>query len=203
MHPSHPGFRSDHSCETAFAKLIDIWSTNMEIDQLKSVIFVDLRKAFEVVHTNILLPKLALYHCDESSIFWFTSYLQGRTHCFQFKSATSPTIPFTHGVLKGSILGPLLFITFMNDLPLNITSNTDMYADDSSVHTNAKTVVKLNEKLNQDMVNTKRWCMDNNMAVNQDKSQVILITTYQKATTYEIKELNVTYDGNTLQNVEV
>ncbi len=106
---------------------------------MENGIFVDLRKAFDLVNTNILLNKLALYQCDESSISWFTSYLQGRTQCVPFKSATSPTIPVTNGVLQGSILSPILFITFMNDLPLNIMSNTDMYADDPYIHTNAKT----------------------------------------------------------------
>ncbi len=99
-----------------------------------------------------------------------------------------------HWVPQGSILDPFLF---MNDLPVNITSNTDIYADDSSVHTNAMTVVELN----CDMVNMK-WCVDNNMAVNQDKSKAMLITTYQKATRLETKELNVTYDGIELQNVD-
>ncbi len=54
----------------------------------------------------------------------------------------------------------------MNDLPLNIMSNTDMYADDSSVHTNENTVVELDEKLNRDLVNIKCWGIDNDMAVN-------------------------------------
>ncbi len=130
----------------------------MENGQLNGVIFEDLRKAFHLVDTNILLHKLALYHCEKLLISWFTSYLQGRTQYVQFKSATSSTIPVTHGVPQGSILGPLLFITFMNELLLNIMSNTDMYADDSSVHTNAKTVVELNEKLNRDMANIKHWC---------------------------------------------
>ncbi len=52
------------------------------------------------------------------------------------------------------------------------------------------------------MVNVKRWCMVNNMAVNQNKSKAMLITTYQKATRLELKELNVTYDGSKLQNVK-
>ncbi len=126
LHPAQSGFRSHYSCETALAKLIDIWTTNMENGQLNGVIFVNLRKAFDLVYTNILLHKLTLYHCDKSSISWFTSYLQGRTQCVQFKSATSSTIPITHGMPQGSIMDPLLFITFMNALPLNIKSNTDM-----------------------------------------------------------------------------
>ncbi len=173
-------------------KAIKGWQkTNMENGQLNGVIFVDLRKAFDLVDTNILSHKLALYHCDKSSISWFTSYLQGRTQCLQLKSTTSSTIPATHGVPQGSIMCPLLFITFMSDLPLNIMSNTDMYADDLSVHTNAKTVVEFNEKLNCDMVNIKHWCMNNNMAVNWDKSKAMIIT-HQKTTSLETKLLNVT-----------
>ncbi len=89
-----------------------------------------------------------------------------------------------------------------NDLLLNIMFNTDMNTNDSSVHTNAKTVVELNEKLNHDMVNIKHWRLYNNIAVNQDKSKAMLITNYQNANRLETKELNVTYDGNKLQNVD-
>ncbi len=72
-----------------------------------------------------------------------------------------------------------------------------MYADDDwSVHTNAKTVVEVNEKLNREMANIKHWCMNINMAVNQDKSKAMLITTYQTATRLETKEHNGTYDGS-------
>ncbi len=161
LHPAQSGFRPHYSCETALAKLIDIWKTNMENGQLNGVIFVDLRKAFDLVDTNILSHKLALYHCDKPSISWFTCYLQ----CLQFKSTTSSTIPVTP-VAHPTGLHPrpptVLFITFMNDLPLNIVSNTDIYTDDSSVHTYGN--VELNENLNCDMVNIKHCCMDNNMA---------------------------------------
>ncbi len=74
-----------------------------------------------------------------------------------------------------------------------------MYADDLSVHTNVKTVVELNEKLNRDLVNIKHWCMDNNMSVKQDRSKAMIITTCPKG----IRLLNnVTYDGSKLQNVD-
>ncbi len=77
-----------------------------------------------------------------------------------------------------------------------------MYAADSYVHTHTKTVVELNTKLNCDMVKIKRWCMDNNMTVNEDKSKAMIITTYQKPTWLETKERNITYDGSKLQNVD-
>ncbi len=127
------------SSSVIFLKYRNVGHKTKDNWSISSVSLLDLRKAFDIVDTNILLHKLALYHCDKSSISWCTSYLQGRTQCVQFKCATSSTIPVTHGVPQGSNLGPLLFITFMNDLPLNIISNTDMYADDPYIHTNAKT----------------------------------------------------------------
>ncbi len=64
----------------------------------------------------------------------------------------------THGVPQGSILGPLLFITFMNDLPLYIDSPLDMYADDSTIHITGKTIEELKCKLNIDLKKVQIWC---------------------------------------------
>ncbi len=70
-------------------------------------------------------------------------------------------MPITHGVPQGSILGPLHFILFMNDLQLHVDSSTDMYADDSTLCETVETVEELNIKLNEDMVSVKKWCHDN------------------------------------------
>ncbi len=202
LHPAQSGFRPKHSCETALAKLVNDWTENMEKGLLNGVIFVDLRKAFDLVDTNILLQKLELYKCDNTSLSWFRSYLQGRSQCVQFKSAMSKTAEVTHGVPQGSILGPLLFITFMNDLPFHIVSHIDMYADDSTVHVSAKTVCELNQKLNVDLENIKIWCRENNMLVNKEKTKAMLVTTYQRATHLDTQTLDVNYDGVALCNVD-
>ncbi len=202
LHKAQSGFRKKHSCETALSNILDTWTQNIEQGYLNGVVFVDLRKAFDLVDTQILLQKLKIYQCNNNSLEWFKSYLQNRKQCVSFKGSVSNTKPTTHGVPQGSILGPLLFIIFMNDLPLNITSHTDMYADDSSFHTAGKTVEELNMKLNSDMENCKTWCSENNMVVNDTKTKTMLVTTYQKLVHLPTKELDVYYDNTKLENVE-
>ncbi len=128
------GFRAFHSCETALTRLVDKWTSNVEEGLLNGIVLLDLRKAFDLVNTNILLQKLEIYNLDDNSLCWFKSYLQVWYQCVQFKGKMSETRPVTHGVPQGIILGPLLFIIFMNDLPLYVNSDFDMYADDSTLH---------------------------------------------------------------------
>ncbi len=135
-----------------------IWKMGL----LNGVVLLDLRKVFDLVDTDVLLHKLSLYQCDDLTINWFKSYLQGREHCVIFKGNLSKTNTVTHGVPQGSILGPLLFITFMNDLPLYIDSPLDMYADDSTIHFTGKTIEELESKLNIDFKHVQIWCQKQN-----------------------------------------
>ncbi|CAB3994751.1 Hypothetical predicted protein [Paramuricea clavata] len=88
---------------------------------------------------------------------------------------------------------------FINDLPLYANSNTDMYADDSTIHTSARTVEELNNKLTEDMTNVQAWCTDNNMVINDGKTKAMMITTSQRAATLN-SNLRVEFTGVQLKN---
>lgn len=197
------GFREGHSCETALARLVDMWTTNMSKGLLTGVVFLDLRKAFDLVDHEVLLEKLKLYQFDDVALSWFRSYITGRTQKVFFKGKESQTLPVKSGVPQGSILGPLLFLIHMNDLQLHTgSSHLDMFADDSTVHASGNTVSSLRDSLNNSMVGIKSWCNNNKMAINNGKTKSMLVTTRQKCKRLPSQNLNINLDEENLDQVE-
>ena len=184
------GFRALHSCETALIRLVDIWTSNIEKGLLNGIVLLDLRKAFDLVDTEVLLHKLEMYQCDKNTLNWFRSYLQGRTQCVPLKAKYLKKNKVTHGAPQGSILGPLLFTIFMNDILLHVRSPLDMYADDFTLHSSAATIEDLTQKLNYGMFQIQKWCQNNKMVVNIDKTKVMLITTHQKESKLQKTQLD-------------
>ena len=140
LHDAQSGFRSNDSCQTALINIIDKWIEEMNKGNVNVVILLDLKKkkAFDVVDHDIMAKKLAIYGFNKNALALFNSYMTNRTQV-QIGNALSDKCPVKYGVPQGSILCPLLFISYINDLPLSISScNTDMFADDSTIHITGK-----------------------------------------------------------------
>ena len=116
LHPSHHGFRSSHSTVTALVEMYDQWIEAFEHDKLSAVVMLDLSAAFDVVDHEILIQKLEIYGFEECYISWFRSYLSGRSQQVYVEGSLSDPLLLEAGVPQGSILGPLLYILFTNDL---------------------------------------------------------------------------------------
>ena len=97
-----------------------------------------------------------------------------------FKNSTSEQKTVKCGVPQGSILGPLLFLMFINDLPLHIKVKTDLYADDATVYEISKSKQEIERNLQLAIKDLARWCKQNGMIINTEKTKVMLVTTRQR-----------------------
>lgn len=115
------GFRPKHSCQTALTLMIEEWLQELQDGNTVGTLMIDFTKAFDLVDHNILLTKLELYKCNKNTVNWFRSYLKDRQQNVCISLTKSELQPIHKGVPQGSILGPLLFILYVNDIDLAIT----------------------------------------------------------------------------------
>ena len=164
---SQSGFRRKHSPETAVTYFADEILMNMDKGEVTGSVFIDLAKAFDTVDHEILISKLKYYGVCDESLPWFENYLSRRKQLVCIDSQSSEELENTSGVTQGSILGPLLFIVYINDLPRSLKHcSVNMYADDTAIYLGSQTVDTLNIYLNQDLERLAEWLEDNNLVLN-------------------------------------
>ena len=202
LHKTQSGFRPNHSCETALTYMIDSWLKAINDDEIVGVVMVDFKKAFDLVDHNLLIDKLKHYRLSDTTIKWFSSYLIGRKQKVSIGNKLSDEERVLNGVPQGSILGPLMFLLFINDLPLNTDNvKTDLYADDTILHEKGKSILNIKNKLQISLNNLQEWCKNNGMVLNTAKTKVMLITTRQKRVHITKEDMTLTYNHVILNDI--
>ena len=158
------GFSSLHSIVTAFLKATDNWAFNIDRGNVNAVVFLDLKNAFDTVDHDILLPKMNLYGIQGTALDWFKSYLSNRTQRCLVNGSLSRICSLKCGVPQGTILGPLLFLIYINDFPNCLTSyQPRMYADDTHITYADVDVNSIQLNLSHDLDNPNKWLISTNL----------------------------------------
>ena len=151
------GFRKNHSTSHATSLLIENIAETFEKKEHVLGVFLDLSKAFDTIDHKILLSKL--WHCGIRGVAhdWFCSYLSNRKQLVEINNICSNTKSIKYGVPQGSILGPLLFSIYVNDLNNCLTlGKCIMYADDTNIFLKSSCYETLYEAANKELVNIRR-----------------------------------------------
>ena len=199
------GFRPKHSTEHAALELIDRIINKMDTNEIPLNIFLDLSKAFDTIDHTILLNKLKYYGLKGPTLNLFQSYLSNRKQYTEIEDTTSTILPIQVGVPQGSILGPILFIIYVNDLP-QCTNKFDfiMYADDTTLSSTIDSFSDITSNTNADsLINAEickviEWLKINKLSLNKTKSKYMTFHMPKK----EIQHLALKIDGVNIEKVE-
>ena len=169
------GFRAKHSTNHALVDIVE--QVRKSLDDKKSVcgIFVDFQKAFDTVNHNILLHKLNTYGVRGPAHDWLRSYLSNRSQFVSILGHESSTLPQPHGVPQGSVLGPLLFLIYINDLHRAIKySRVYHFADDTNLLNISDSPKQMQKQVNIDLKLLCNWLLANKISLNCSKTELII-----------------------------
>ena len=190
---SQHGFISGKSCITNLLEVLEFIGLELDAGGQIDVIYLDISKAFDKVNHERLAHKLRMAGFGGKLLQWFHSYLTNRNQRVTVLGATSNTLPVTSGVPQGSILGPLLFVLYVNDLPDAVTSSqVAMFADDTKLFTTVKREDDC-KRLQSDLDNLQTWSLASGLPFNEKKCESQRITRKIMPITnnYKLNTLNI------------
>ena len=170
LYENQYGFRSGRSCEHALLNAQNILLESLSKRQVSLLLLIDFSKAFDMVEHPILIDKLEHYGIRGPALKWLKSYLSNRKQFVSLNGCNSSTLTMEYGVPQGSILGPLLFIIYINDIPdLADFATFILYADDANIILTANTIEEISNQLKMLILNLQQWVNSNGLALNLKK----------------------------------
>ena len=169
------GFRTKYSTNLTLINITESVRSALDDKKVVGGVFVDLQKSFDTVNHEILIHKLGYYGIRGTINDWFSSYLSSRTQFVSILGYKSNTLSIKHGVPQGSVLGPLLFLIYINDLHKAIHfSKVYHFADDTNLLNISDSPSKLQKQLNIDLKLLYKWLLANKISLNCAKTELII-----------------------------
>ena len=209
IYKSQHGFREQHSTETAALEFMDRVISSLDKGNIELAVFIDLSKAFDTINHSILLYKLSYYGVKNTSLQWFHSYLTERTQFVEYDGTKSDQLPLDTGVPQGSILGPLLFIIYMNDVyKASTTFEFILYADDTSLESplckfrldSNPDAHNISEQINSELSKLAEWLCINKLSINAKKTKYMLFH-FPQINQSTLPRLDLKIEGTPIERV--
>ena len=194
------GFREKMSTSQALMSISEMIRKSIDNKEYGCSVFIDLTKAFDTVHHSILLSKLNHYGIRGIAGDWFRSFITNRKQFVTVNGSNSNLLPITCDVPQGSVLGPLLFLLYINDLP-NTSSllKFHLFADDTSIYYPSRNLSDIESLINTELKSVADWMKANRLSISTSKTNFIL---FHSPKNKPRKTLNVKIDGNAINEVQ-
>lgn len=200
MNKNQYGFRKGHSTINAVTKFTHDTLLAIDSGNYNLSVFLDLSKAFDTINHSLLCKKLSHYGVRGVALDWFRSYLSERKQYVSYKDTPSKLFPITCGVPQGSVLGPLLFIIYTNDLPGSLRCTTCiLFADDTTIYVCGKNIKELYKLMNDDIDSLAEWFKVNKLSLNISKTHHVL---FSKTKNVKSDLQVLTLDDNVINRVK-
>ena len=185
------GFRAKKSTETELVTLIHYLSINSDQKKQTNIVVLDFNKAFDKVYHRHLASKLKYYGIEGKILDWINSFLSNRMQRVVLEGSISENVSVTSGVLQGSVLGPVLFLLYINNLPNSLTSKVRLFADDAIVYSEINSISD-SQIIQQDLDKLTLWEKTWLMKFNPIKCEVLSVTRKRNPVAYSYSLHNET-----------
>lgn len=202
FYPKQMGFRSGYSTSLAISDFVADVNLAQNENNVTGCIYIDVCKAFDCIKPKILLSKLEKYGLSQNMLKWFGNYFSNRKQTVKINNIISKPLCNKYGVPQGSILGPLMFLIYINDLPLlDLKSKVILYADDMIIYYSHPEWTNINQVLRNDLNKIYNWTLFNRLTINFSKSKFQIFGNKWKLNqlNYETK---IDIGNETLQRVD-